>query len=91
MREANIEALAIASVAEFAANASSLAALALQANLPTVCEWHWMPATVVYSVMGRILMSYVAERETTSRRFFGVQRRVICHWNSRPASNSQST
>jgi ABC-type uncharacterized transport system substrate-binding protein len=42
MREANVEALAIASVAEFAANASSLAALALQANLPTVCEWDWM-------------------------------------------------
>ena len=42
MREANVDALAIASVAEFAANASSLAFLALQANLPTVCEWDWM-------------------------------------------------
>ena len=37
-----MDALAIASVAEFAANASSLADLALQANLPTVCEWDWM-------------------------------------------------
>jgi putative tryptophan/tyrosine transport system substrate-binding protein len=42
MRAANVEALAIASVAEFAANASSLADFALQANLPTVCEWDWM-------------------------------------------------
>ena len=35
-------ALAIASVPEFASNAAALAALALDARLPTVCEWDWM-------------------------------------------------
>jgi putative ABC transport system substrate-binding protein len=42
MREAGVEALAIASVPEFASNAAALAALALEARLPTVCEWDWM-------------------------------------------------
>jgi putative ABC transport system substrate-binding protein len=42
MREAKVEALAIASVAEFAANAGALAELALQYRLPTICEWDWM-------------------------------------------------
>ena len=42
MREAGVEALAIASVPEFASNAAALAALALDARLPTVCEWDWM-------------------------------------------------
>ena len=42
MREAGIEALAIASVPEFAGNAATLAAQALALRLPTVCEWDWM-------------------------------------------------
>ena len=42
MREAGVEALAIASVPEFAGNATTLAALAIASRLPTVCEWDWM-------------------------------------------------
>ena len=42
MREAGIEALAIASVPEFAGNAATLAAQATASRLPTVCEWDWM-------------------------------------------------
>jgi putative ABC transport system substrate-binding protein len=42
MREAGVQALEIVSVPEFASNAAALAALALDARLPTVCEWDWM-------------------------------------------------
>jgi putative ABC transport system substrate-binding protein len=42
MREAGMQALAIVSAPEFASNAAVLAALALGARLPTVCEWDWM-------------------------------------------------
>jgi putative ABC transport system substrate-binding protein len=39
MREASMEALAIASVPEFAGNAATLA---IASHLPTICEWDWM-------------------------------------------------
>jgi ABC-type uncharacterized transport system substrate-binding protein len=91
MREANVEALAIASVAEFAANASSLAALALQANLPTVCEWDWMARDGCLLGYGRILMSYVVERQTTWRRFPVAHRQAICRSSSRLDLNSPLT
>jgi putative ABC transport system substrate-binding protein len=42
MREAGVEALAIASVPEFAGNAATLAALAIASRLASVCEWDWM-------------------------------------------------
>ena len=42
MRSAGIEGLAILSAPEFFTNASLLAALALEAGLPTVCEWRKM-------------------------------------------------
>jgi putative tryptophan/tyrosine transport system substrate-binding protein len=42
MRETSVQALAIASVPEFAGNAAALAAQALASHLPTVCEWDWM-------------------------------------------------
>jgi putative ABC transport system substrate-binding protein len=42
MRETGVQALAIASVPEFAGNAAALAAQALASHLPTVCEWDWM-------------------------------------------------
>jgi putative ABC transport system substrate-binding protein len=42
MHEANMEALAIASVPEFAGNAATLATQAIASHLPTVCEWDWM-------------------------------------------------
>jgi putative ABC transport system substrate-binding protein len=42
MREAGAQALAIASVPEFAGNAAALAEQALASHLPTVCEWDWM-------------------------------------------------
>jgi putative ABC transport system substrate-binding protein len=42
MREASMEALAIASVPEFAGNAATLATQAIASHLPTVCEWDWM-------------------------------------------------
>src|SRR5204862_7739527 len=42
MREAGAQALAIASVPEFAGNAAALAEQATASHLPTVCEWDWM-------------------------------------------------
>jgi putative tryptophan/tyrosine transport system substrate-binding protein len=42
MRAAGIEALAISSAPELASNAERLAALAIEAHLPTMCEWPWM-------------------------------------------------
>jgi putative ABC transport system substrate-binding protein len=42
MREAGVQALAIVSAPELASNTTALAALALEAGLPTVCEWPWM-------------------------------------------------
>jgi putative tryptophan/tyrosine transport system substrate-binding protein len=42
MREAGAQALAIASVPEFAGNAAVLAEQATAWHLPTVCEWDWM-------------------------------------------------
>jgi putative ABC transport system substrate-binding protein len=42
MREAGAQALAIASVPEFAGNAAVLAEQATASHLPTVCEWDWM-------------------------------------------------
>jgi putative ABC transport system substrate-binding protein len=42
MRSASAQALAILSAPDFSTNASTLAALALEAGLPTVCEWRKM-------------------------------------------------
>jgi putative tryptophan/tyrosine transport system substrate-binding protein len=42
MRQAGVQAAAIASVPEFAGNAAALASQALASGLPTVCEWDWM-------------------------------------------------
>src|SRR5204862_8099243 len=42
MRSAGAQGLAILSAPEFFTNASTLAALALEAGLPTVCEWRQM-------------------------------------------------
>jgi putative ABC transport system substrate-binding protein len=39
MRQAGADALEITSSAEFASNASALAALAIESRLPTICEW----------------------------------------------------
>jgi putative ABC transport system substrate-binding protein len=42
MRKTGMEALAIASVPEFAGNGATLAVQAIASRLPTVCEWDWM-------------------------------------------------
>ena len=42
IRRTGAAALAIASTPEFATNVDTLAALALKARLPTICEWPWM-------------------------------------------------
>jgi putative ABC transport system substrate-binding protein len=42
MRSASAQALAILSAPDFSTNASTLAAFALEAGLPTVCEWRKM-------------------------------------------------
>jgi ABC-type uncharacterized transport system substrate-binding protein len=44
MRSAGVEALAIVSAPEFSRDAEILAALAVEAKLPTVCEWSHMAA-----------------------------------------------
>jgi putative ABC transport system substrate-binding protein len=44
MRSAGVEALAVVSAPEFSRDAEILAALAVEAKLPTVCEWSHMAA-----------------------------------------------
>src|SRR5262249_12469680 len=42
MIDAGVEALAIASAPELSGNAKTLAGLAVEAGVPTICEWPWM-------------------------------------------------
>ena len=42
MSDAGVQALAIVSAPELASHAEGLAALAVEARVPTICEWPWM-------------------------------------------------
>jgi putative tryptophan/tyrosine transport system substrate-binding protein len=90
MRKAGIEALAIASVPEFAGNAATLAAQALASRLPTVCEWDWMAEEGCLLGYGP---DFVELRRRTADywfKFFAARRPANSRWSNRRTSSSRS-
>jgi putative ABC transport system substrate-binding protein len=74
MKAAGIQALAITSAPELASNAETLATMATEAHIPTMCDWPWMVQRGCLVAYGPVLAAlYQRDANYVSRIFRGAQ------------------
>ena len=91
MRSAGAQALAILSAPDFFTNASTLAALALEAELPTACEWREMAEQGCLLGYGPNLAELYGPPPITSPASFAGLPPAICRSSNRHITSSPST
>ena len=91
MRSAGAQGLAIIAAPEFFTNASTLATLALEAGLPTVCEWRKMAEQGCLLGYGPDIVELNGRNADYVARIFRGLPPVISRSSSRHTSSSPST
>ena len=91
MRTARSEALVIISAPDFFRDAALLSRLALEAGLPTVCEWASMARDGCLIGYARTLLRSGVVPLSTLPEFCGVRSRGICRSSNQPCLSLPST
>jgi putative ABC transport system substrate-binding protein len=91
MRSAGVQGLAILSAPDLFTNASTLAALALEAELPTACEWREMAEQGCLLGYGPNLAELYGPPPITSPASFAGLPPAICRSSNRHITSSPST